>query len=159
MRLGSMLLGWMKSLSRELVTFSADVKPLQRPALQSGKGGNVYYKNGAEYQDFKATLYAACSMALPDDWEPYDQPVEIRVVFQYKRPMSRPNAEWKDSTPDTDNLLKPVQDALTKLVWTDDKTVVIERAAKIYGDEDRVTVQVRTVDGKDILDDWFFIKT
>lgn len=138
------------------MTFSCDVKPLQRPALQSGRGGNVYYKNGDAYQEFKATLYAACAMALPDNWEPYAGPVEIRIVLQYKRPMSRPTAEWKDSTPDWDNLAKPVQDALTKLVFPDDKTVVIGRTAKVYGDEDRVTVQVRTVDGKDVLDDWFF---
>lgn len=144
-------------MSRVLVTFSADVKPVQRPALVPNRGGKgVRYQNGDQYQEYKSALHAACAMELPEDWEPYDGPTEIRVVFQYKQPASRPLAEWKDSTPDTDNLLKPVQDALTKLVWTDDKTVTVERAAKIYGDENRVTVQVRTLDGKDVLDDWFF---
>jgi Holliday junction resolvase RusA-like endonuclease len=139
------------------VTFSAAVKPLQRPALQGGRGGNLYYKNGPEYQDFKATLYAACSMVLPDDWTPYTGPVEIRILCQYHRPMSRPTAIWKDTTPDWDNLAKPVQDALTKLVFPDDKTVVLARVAKIYGDEDRVTVQVRTVDDDlEVLNAWMF---
>lgn len=144
-------------MSRVLVTFSALVKPLQRPALVPNRGGKgVRYENGEQYREFKATLYATCALELPDDWEPYPGPVEIRVVLQYKQPVSRPDAEWKDSVPDWDNLAKPVQDALTKLVFPDDKSVVMGRVAKIYGDEDRITVQVRTVDGKDVLDDWFF---
>lgn len=144
-------------MSRVLVTFSANVKPVQRPALIPNRGGKgVRYENGEAYKEYKSALHAACAMELPEDWEPYPGPVEIRIVLQYKQPVSRPLAEWKDSTPDWDNLAKPVQDALTKLVFPDDKTVVMGRCAKIYGDEDRVTVQVRTVDGKEVLDDWFF---
>lgn len=143
-------------VSRVLVTFSADVKPVQRPALVASPNGNVHYLNSPEYRAYKATLRAACELALPAFWSPYDKPVEIRAVCQYERPKSRPTATWKDTTPDWDNLAKPIQDSLTGLVFTDDKTVALARVAKVYGDENRVTVQVRTVDGVEVLDDWMF---
>lgn len=141
-------------MSRVLVTFSVAVKPVQRPALVASPNGNVHYKNSPEYRAYKATLREACEAELPGFWSPYDKPVEIRMVCQYQRPKSRPTATWKDTTPDWDNLAKPVQDALTGLVFTDDKTVAQARCAKVYGDEDRVTVQVRTVEGVEVLDDW-----
>jgi Holliday junction resolvase RusA-like endonuclease len=143
-------------MSRVLVTFSAEVKPLQRPALVANGYGGVRYKDSAPYREYKAVLRRACELALPEFWSPYDGPVEIRIVCQYSQPSSRPKAEWKDTTPDWDNLAKPVQDALTKLVFTDDKTVALARVAKVYGVDDRVTVQVRTVDGREVLDDWMF---
>ena len=142
--------------SRVLVTFSVAVKPVQRPALVASPNGNVHYKNSPEYKAYKATLREACDAALPFLWTPYDKPVEIRMVCQYERPKSRPTATWKDTTPDWDNLAKPVQDALTGLVFTDDKTVALARVAKVYGLDDRVTVQVRTVDDVEVLDDWMF---
>lgn len=143
-------------MSRVLVTFSAEVKPLQRPALVASPNGNVHYKNSAEYTAYKRILRRACELALPEFWSPYDKPVEIRAICQYTRPKSRPTATWKDTTPDWDNLAKPVQDALTGLVFTDDKTVALARVAKVYGLDDRVTVQVRTVDDVEVLDDWMF---
>lgn len=143
-------------MSRVLVTFSAAIKPVQRPALVASPNGNVHYLNSPEYRAYKAALRAACELALPAFWTPYDKATEIRIVCQYERPKSRPTADWKESAPDADNLLKPVQDALTGLVYTDDKTVAMQRIAKVYGDENRVTVQVRTVDGTEVLDAWMF---
>lgn len=144
-------------MTRVLVTFSAEIKPIPRPALVASPNGNVHYKNSSEYTAYKRVLRQACELELPGFWSPYDKPCEIRIVCQYARPKSRPTAEWKDTTPDHENLLKPIQDALTGLVYTDDKTVVSSRFAKIYGDEDRVTVQIRTVGGKEeVIGSLFF---
>ncbi len=134
-------------MSRVLVTFSAQIKPLQRPALVANGYGGVRYKDSGAYKEYKAALRMACELELPAFWTPYDKPTEIRIVCQYERPKSRPKAEWKDTVPDHENLLKPIQDALTGLVYTDDKTVCFSRFAKVYGDENRVTVQIRTLDG------------
>lgn len=143
-------------MSRVLVTFSAAIRPVPRPALVASPNGNVHYLNSPQYRAYKATLREACEAELPAFWSPYDKPTEIRIVCQYARPKSRPDAEWKDSVPDHENLLKPIQDALTGLMYTDDKSVTLSRFAKVYGDEDRVTVQIRTCDGVDVLDGWFF---
>jgi len=142
-------------MSRVLVTFSAAVHPEPRPALVPNGYGGIRYKDSKEYREYKAILTQACEEALPGFWSVYDKPTEIWIICQYKQLKSRPKDEWKDTVPDNDNLHKPVQDALTGLVFTDDKTVVMSHVAKVFGDEDRVTVQVRTVGGREeSLDGW-----
>lgn len=134
-------------MSRVLLTFSCplDHAPLPRPPLVSGSRGQQYYKGGPAYQSYKAVLRSAAEAVLPDDWTPQDGPTEIRIVVEFaeaRRPASRKDETWHLKPPDSDNLLKPIQDALTGLCFSDDRTVVVQRLAKIWGPEDRVTVQL-----------------
>lgn len=134
-------------MSRLLVEFVAllDHAPLPRPPLVSGRQGQQYYKNGAQYSVYKQVIRQACEDRLPDDWRPYDGPSEIRIVVQFDealRPKNRASETWHLKTPDTDNLLKPVQDALTGLTFTDDRTVVVQRIAKCWGPGNEVIVQL-----------------
>jgi Holliday junction resolvase RusA-like endonuclease len=138
-------------VSRVLVTFTAllDHKPLPRPALASGRGGQQYYKNGDEYQAYKRTLRMACEAALPEFWSPYDGPVAVRALVQFdeaNRPKVRSNETWHMKPPDEDNLLKPIQDSMTGLVFTDDRTAVVGRVAKIWGPENLVVCRVIALD-------------
>jgi Holliday junction resolvase RusA-like endonuclease len=134
-------------MSRILLTFSCplDHAPLPRPPLVSGRGGQQYYKGGPAYQAYKATLRAAAEGQW-DSAAPYDGPTEIRIVVEFDqalRPKSRAGETWHLKPPDSDNLLKPIQDALTGLCFSDDRTVTVQRLAKIWGPENRVTVQLR----------------
>lgn len=134
-------------MSRVLLTMSVPLThaPLPRPALVSGRGGQQYYAKGKEYQAYKATLRAAAEEVW--DGAPYDGPSEIRILVQFseaKRPKTRAQETWHLKPPDSDNLLKPIQDALTGLCFSDDRTVVVQRIAKIWGPDDRVVVQLRS---------------
>lgn len=134
---------------RELVTFSAELHPLPRPALMTDpRSGRQFYKDGAAYREYKRRLTEACEQALPDDWVMYDGPSEIRVICQFdqaNRPKSRANEVWYLKTPDSENLIKPVQDALTGLCFKDDRTVVTQRVAKCWGEGDLVVVQLNAL--------------
>lgn len=131
---------------RELVTFSAEVKPLPRPALVPNGHGGIRYMHSAEYRDYKQTLRTAAEFALPEFWTPFDGPTEIRAVVEFVRPKSlAKGTTFRMKAPDWDNLAKPIQDALTGLVYTDDKTVVAGTVVKLYGPENRVTVQVNAL--------------
>jgi len=140
-------------MTRLLVEFVAllDHAPLPRPALVSGRQGQQYYKGGPAYQRYKQTIREACADRLPDEHLPYDGPTEIRIVVQFDealRPKNRANETWHLKPPDTDNLLKPIQDALTGLMFTDDRTVVVQRIAKCWGQGNEVIVQLWAHDPK-----------
>lgn len=140
------------------MTFSVPVKPLPRPALVPNGHGGIRYMHSAEYKAYKAVLRQAAEDALPAFWTPYDGPVAIYMVAQFVRPKTRAGEHWHVVTPDIDNLFKPIQDALTGLLFTDDKTSVVGHVAKILGDEARVTCRVVALDRAtpdDVTGTWF----
>lgn len=80
---------------------------------------------------------------------PLSGPICLDVTFYMPIPKSWP--EWKKeaareykirpiSTPDRDNLLKLVQDAMNKVFWKDDAQVVEGQTAKYYSDEPGIGV-------------------
>ena len=48
--------------------------------------------------------------------------------------------------PDCDNIAKAVLDALNGVVWKDDKQVVGLLVFKVYGEEDKIDIEIREVD-------------
>ena len=71
--------------------------------------------------------------------EPIAQSVALSVLFV--SPLARTRARkrdavprrWRARTPDLDNLVKGVKDAINGIVWQDDAQVALTKAAKITG--------------------------
>jgi Holliday junction resolvase RusA-like endonuclease len=93
--------------------------------------------------DWKAIVMADASQHCPP--EPLDGPLEIMVIFRFKRPKShfrtgkhaselKPDASiWHTTKPDADNLIKAVKDALTNVgMWQDDARVCRQVVDKRY---------------------------
>lgn len=135
-------------MSRVLVTFSVAAKPVPKPGLiPNGHGGVRYPRPAADhYRAFKAMVARAAEAQLPPTWTPAPggHPIGVRIVLEFKQPKSRAKEKWHTQKPDVENSgSKPILDALTGLVWEDDKQVSAVNQAKVYGaEEDRVTVQV-----------------
>lgn len=132
---------------RVLLTFTCDLDhpPLPRPSLATGRNGQQYYTKGPAYQSYKQTIAQAARLALPEDWVLYNGPAELRIIAQFnqaQRPKIREAEEWHLKPPDNDNLVKGIQDALTKVVWFDDRTVPALRFAKIWGPSNKIIVRV-----------------
>lgn len=80
-------------------------------------------------------------------------PLALRVTFYLPRPKShygarglRPSAPARPITrPDTTKLLRPLEDALTGVVWRDDSQVVEQVAARRYGEPARCEVWIGAV--------------
>ena len=84
-------------------------------------------------------------------------PVEIVLVFAMPRPKShygtgknkdslKENAPlWHTVTPDLDKLIRCVLDALTGIVWKDDKQVVSIRAGKLYNCRPGVNIEIKEI--------------
>lgn len=69
-------------------------------------------KSSPRRRSWKLAVAAAARARLPADFEPFSGPVSVRITYFYD-----------DESPDVDNIIKPIQDALTGLVYLDDAQV------------------------------------
>lgn len=120
------------------------------------QGSKRYLKPGVMVESSKrvapwrADVRAAAEAALngdPDAFLPlWDGPIDLNVVFYFPRPKShygtgRNAGTLKESAPlfhtqapDCDKLARAVGDALTSVVFADDKTIIRWAATKRWGD-------------------------
>lgn len=99
--------------------------------------------------DWKAVVRHAAAQAMGDDL-PFEGPLTLIVTIMRPKPPSWPKrackrnlwpwAWWKK--PDTDNLTKPIKDAISRVVWLDDAQVVREVIEKIHSEQDLTVVRV-----------------
>jgi Holliday junction resolvase RusA-like endonuclease len=88
--------------------------------------------------------------------DPYAGPLALYAKFYSQRPKGHSGRHGVKSSapkfpvvkPDTTKLLRPLEDALTGIVWGDDAQIVKQYAEKKYcatGEEARVEVEVRVL--------------
>lgn len=123
------------------------------PRSGGSKRGFVNPKNGR-------VIITESSNKLNKDWRasvqhfafnvyhgsPLDIPLRVSFEFRFPRPQShfgtgRNAGVVKDSAPpfpagrpDTTKLVRPVEDALTGIIWTDDARIVEQFARKVYSE-------------------------
>jgi hypothetical protein len=71
---------------------------------------------------WKDTVTTAAAACWPQGTAPFQGQVTLTVSHYYKPPKARL---------DNDNLSKPIQDALNKLVYTDDSLVVVTHTSRL----------------------------
>jgi len=78
--------------------------------------------------------------------EPMSGPLSLIITFTFRcRKGGKPDG-YKTTRPDLDNLLKLVQDAMTKCgYWQDDSQIVILSASKNFGGKPGVYVNIQRV--------------
>lgn len=85
--------------------------------------------------------------------DPYVGPLSLFVTVYRARPKGhfgrhgvKPSApKYPDTKPDTTKCLRPIEDAMTGIVWVDDVQVCDQRARKLWcatGEEPRIEVRV-----------------
>ncbi len=85
--------------------------------------------------------------------QPLEGPVELSVYWCYPATKEHPEASWKTTKPDTDNLVKMLKDEMTRLgFWKDDAQVCAELLNKLYDRVPGVWIVVAQL-GRFILDD------
>lgn len=89
--------------------------------------------------------------------KPLDCPIKLSLTFQFPRPKSHfgtgKNSErlkdnapyWHTSTPDTDNLVKMVADALNGVYWKDDSCICDISAIKMYSQSPKTIVVIEEI--------------
>jgi Holliday junction resolvase RusA-like endonuclease len=88
--------------------------------------------------------------------KPLEGPLQLDLVFIMPRPESWSRAKataalsgvaWPTGKPDTDNLVKLVQDALNGVFWLDDAQVCVGSQRKVYGASPRTEVRITELAG------------
>jgi Holliday junction resolvase RusA-like endonuclease len=123
-------------------------EPVPQGSLRPSGTGHLYYSNAAKLKPARAAITAALEgAAAAAGHEQWMGPVRLEVEFRFPRLKShyrtngevKPNAPlYKISAPDTDKLVRLVDDAATdSRVFKDDAQVVDIVARKRYADGDQ----------------------
>ena len=132
--------------------------PQQQGSKNRGRNGTMYDAN-RNLPAWRDTAITTLRRAAVHQWGtpvPIDFGVIVTARFVFPRPKShyrtgryagqlRPDAPtYKTSAPDLDKLQRALGDALTQAgILRDDALIVRWDTAKVYGNEPRVSVQVR----------------
>lgn len=127
---------------------------LKRPrfcrAPQMKSGVRVYSTQHAQFK----IVQDKARKQLPEDWKPYNKLIGLNVAFRiyFRIPISCPKNlrtemidVYRNKKPDLSNLLKFYEDALNKILWTDDSQICQILTYKAYSDHPRVEIEVTPV--------------
>jgi Holliday junction resolvase RusA-like endonuclease len=125
-------------------TLNIEPKTIQSGLRFSGKGGCMrVFRNSASKAYVRSLVFASKQYAK----EQIVGPLRCDVTFVLKRPQ-RLKANGRQPAPvrpDRDNLLKPLQDALTQaMFWVDDSQIVAGETFKLYaGKTEKPCIEVK----------------
>lgn len=133
--------------------FEFDIEPVEqaRPrAVRFGTGVRMY--DPKKVAVFKRQLgMLARQQMLDRGLEPFDGPLEVRMVFyrsvqtsiSTKERARRLSGVHRPTVkPDLDNYIKSTSDALNGIIWADDNCIVGLMAEKYYADKPHLVVEV-----------------
>lgn len=128
----------------------------KRGFIAKGKEGAkdrvIITDDNPKAEDWK-TNCAIVAAELMKGRELFAQPLMIVVEFYFIRPRShygargvlRSSPKFPTVRPDATKLLRPLEDALTGIVWRDDAQIVEQIVRKRYGEPARAEVKVSVV--------------
>lgn len=128
-----------KQLVSEWVSVEVRGTPRPQGALQIGSGGHngkkfhLYNRSGAPLADWRHAVASEARARAPK--APWSGPVVVALTFKLQKPKSAPKSRrvYPAKPPDIDKLVRAVLDALTGVVFEDDKQVLQLWAEKDYG--------------------------
>lgn len=116
--------------------------PKQRPRF-NGRHAYTPAKTVAQEKLIRDTYLAECGKVL-------EGPIEAEYEFVYEPPKSWSKKRRAEAMgqpmltkPDTDNLIKLVQDALNAAAYTDDNQIYLITSRKVYGPEAMTIIRLR----------------
>lgn len=134
--------------------FEFDIDPVEqaRPrATRMGKGIRLY--DPKKVNIFKKQLGLLAKQQMLDrGLEPYDGPLEVRMVFY--RPVQASLSKKERARrlsgihrptvkPDLDNYIKSTSDALNGILWGDDNLIISLEAKKFYAEKPHLIVEIK----------------
>lgn len=123
-----------------------------RPRFSTA-GGFAKAYDPPDSREYKKYVKLLASQNRPHT--PIDGPVSLKLVIY--RPLLKSMSKKKKAEavagtfrpikkPDVDNVAKGIMDAMTGIIWQDDKQVVSLQVSKYYSEQPRVEVQVIPLD-------------
>lgn len=105
--------------------------------------GRIVQVNSAKHKAWRNAVKSAAIEALPDNWIPLDEAIELSVIFYLPKPKSVVR-DYPTVTPDLDKLVRAVGDSLKDAkVLTDDSRIVTIHAQKLYAGDRGLGASIR----------------
>lgn len=125
-------------------------------SVNQKKNGKIFTsaRDPRPSKDYKAYVKMMASNVRPH--KPLDGPIafELAIYRMIPKSTTKKRRAAIDSgecrpvvKPDVDNVYKAVSDALTGLIYQDDKQIVDVHIAKFYSDNPRVEIKIHELDG------------
>jgi Holliday junction resolvase RusA-like endonuclease len=113
---------------------------------------NVVDENDKEVKPWRNQIWRVAA-ELMGERGVYEGPLMLVVEFYMPRPkghfgvhgVRRSAPRYPVVRPDTTKLMRPLEDALTGILWKDDSQIVEQIARKRYGDPPRAEVKVAVI--------------
>lgn len=127
-----------------------------RPRFSTA-GGFARVYDPAKSRNYKAYVKAVCAeKAKKQGWLfNTDLPLEVEIIAGLSIPSSK-SKKWKQAAidgiekptkkPDVDNIVKTVTDALSGVIYKDDKQITRLAVGKIYSERPGVILVIKTLD-------------
>lgn len=68
--------------------------------------------------------------------------LQVEAIFPMPEESSAEDGDWCGKKPDADNILKVVADALTRIVWDDDRVIARAGVEKTYGERPGLAILI-----------------
>ena len=126
-----------------------EFKLSKMPTTQQQKG--ISYKDGKPiFYNRKGTTNRELQLLLsrykPKKGFSKEQHLILDIVFTYAVKNKKQWGKPKPTRPDLDNLLKNIQDYMTKFgYYVDDSQLVVVCARKFYGNENKIEIEITEV--------------
>lgn len=127
----------------------------KRPVRRGGKASGKLMLIDMNEEKVKPWRNAAKMIAaeLMRGRDPYEGPLMLAVEFHMPRPkghfgvhgVRRSAPSYPTVRPDSTKLLRPLEDALTGILWNDDSQIVEQIIRKRYGDPPRAEIRVAVI--------------
>lgn len=126
-----------------------------RPRFSTAGGFDRAY-DPAKSRNYKAYVKAVCADAAEKQGWLFntDLPLEVELIAGLSIPSSK-SKKWKQAAaegvekptkkPDVDNLIKIIMDALSGVIYKDDKQIIKMSVEKRYAEQPGVTLEVRVL--------------
>ena len=104
-------------------------------------------------KDWRLDVKAAAEKVWP--YPPTDVPISVALHFQFIRPksVSPKKRPFYSINPDVDKLARAILDALTKVIFVDDRQVVFLTATKAYAEYEGVYIDISETKGHPVIFD------
>ena len=113
-------------------SFTLPIAPVAKGRPRLGRGGSVFTPGKTRVFENHLKWLLRMHYKL----EPKSGPVEVKIVFELKRPKSQKLKYPSGHVGDLDNFAKAVCDGANEILWVDDCQIVSLALSKVYSDGD-----------------------
>ncbi len=125
--------------------FELDKMPTtqQQKGIKKVNGKLQFYnRGGTSNYELKANLMKN----KPKECFEKNAPLKLSVTFFYAIKQKKRWWQWKTSRPDLDNLMKNLQDYMTKLrYYADDNQIVWLKSKKFHSEKNKIEIEITEV--------------